>query len=363
MMFRGTEKYSGEEYDKKQESIGAFNNAFTSRDHTVYHVTFPSAHLETIVEMESERLHSLQLTQSHFDKEREVVKEERRLRVDNDPNDFFDPLMDLIFPSHPYGRSIIGSMKDLDNSTLNDCQNFYNMYYSPNNIILVLTGDFEIRNAKKLIQKNYEHLKVSEKLNERYAFKREDFQTQPRQVTLKRNIQAPTLAIGYRVPKLGSEESYALEILSHIFSGGESGRLYQLLVSQTNTALSIGSYYYGLKNEGVFMIYATLAPRAKLKTAKALIQGEINRILDTEVGEEELLKSKRAIMHDYVTSMKTIQKKGRILGAYESLFGDYSYYLKDLEHYQNVTSQNIKTVSSRFFIPQGISRVELIPVK
>ena len=142
MMFRGTKKYSGQDYEKKQESMGAINNAFTSRDHTVYHLTFPSSHLETILEMESERLRSLQLTQSNFDKEREVVKEERRQRTDNNPNDFFEPILKLVFPTHPYGRPIIGSMEDLDNTLLSDCQSFYDRYYSPNNTVLVLNWRF-----------------------------------------------------------------------------------------------------------------------------------------------------------------------------------------------------------------------------
>ena len=362
MMFRGTDKYSGQEYDKKQESLGALNNAFTSRDHTVYYVTFPSAHLETILEMESERLNSLQLTQNNFDKEREVVKEERRQRTDNNPNDFFEPIMKMVFPTHPYGRPIIGSMQDLDNSVLNDCQEFYSKYYSPNNIVLVLAGDFKINSAKKLIQKYYGHLEPSKNLKDRFIPAKEKEHQQTKHEVYKRNIQAPTIAFAYRVPKIGTNSSYVLEILSHILSQGESSRLYDLLIHRKNMALAVGSYYYGLKDEGVFIIYAMLAPDADLAKVKQLIHDEIQKISDTEVHSNELLKSTRSIMYEYVSSMKMIHRKARVLGVNESLFGDYTEFFKDLERYQKVTTKQIKQAAGQFFSKNNTSIVELLPL-
>ena len=161
MMFRGTNKYTGEEYEERLASIGATNNAFTSRDYTAYEVTLPSHKLEMVLEMEAERLKSLRLTQSYLDKEVEVVKEERRETTDNNPNEIFEPIMKLIFKSHPYGRPIIGWMRDLEKMSLKDCKKFYQSYYAPNNSILVLVGNFEVKKAKKWIQKYYGALKPS----------------------------------------------------------------------------------------------------------------------------------------------------------------------------------------------------------
>ena len=359
MMFRGTNNYTGEEYEEKLESIGARNNAFTSRDYTGYEVTLPKNKLEMVLELEAERLNSLQLTQSHLDKEVEVVKEERRMRTDNNPNEIFEPILNLVFKTHSYGRPILGSMKDLEDMTLKDCKKFYQSYYAPNNSILTLVGDFEIKTAKKWIQKYYGALQSSNiKPSPPY---KETPQKKARSIKLKRAVHAPTLAFAYRGPKSGEEGVYSLEVLSRILTSGESSRLHQLLVYKLKQALSVGGFYYDLKEEGIFMVFIMMSPKGNIQKVKELYLSEMNKILSNEVSKTELLKSKRSIMNGYISAVKSLSGKANSLSVNEAYFGDYRELFKDLDRYEKVTAQSIKTQANLYIAPEKMSTVELLP--
>lgn len=360
MMFRGTDKYTGEEYEERLASIGATNNAFTARDYTAYEITLPSHKLEMVLEMEAERLRSLRLVQSNLDKEVEVVKEERREQTDNNPNEIFEPMMSLIFKTHPYGRPIIGWMRDLEKMSLEDCKEFYQSHYAPNNSILTLAGDFDVKKVKKWIQKYYGSLKPSQL--KKQSLPAEASQTKQRRVTLKRAVQAPTLAFAYRGPKAGEHEAYSLEVLNRILSNGESSRLYQSLVYKQKLALSVGGFYYTLKEDGVFLVFIRLAPGGSLKKAKQLFLSEINKVLSLEVSEKELLKSVRSIMNDYVSSVKTLSGKANSLSLNEAYFKDYRELFKDLDRYQQVTLKTIKSAAKHYLSSHKVSIVELLPL-
>ena len=361
MMFRGTATYTGEEYEEKLESIGAKNNAYTSRDHTGYEVTLPSVHLEMVLEMEAERLNSLQLTQDNFDKEREVVKEERRQRTDNNPNEIFEPIMKTVFPSHPYGRPVIGWMKDLEEMNLEDCKAFYRQYYSPNNAILILAGDFNVNKVKAWIEQYYGVLKPSQ-IN-RPDVHSEQEQKKNRTLVLNRSVQAPTLAFAYKGPKAGEKGTYSLEVLSRILTSGESSRLYQPLVYQHKLALSVGGMYYSLGDAGVFLIFVKMAPGASLEQVKKIVYEEVEKAYTKEVSQKELLKSTRNIMHEYVSAIKDLSGKANSLGVNEAYFDDYRQFFRDLEEFRKVTADTIKNEARRYLVPEKSSVVELLPLE
>ena len=361
MMFRGTATYTGEEYEEKLESIGAKNNAYTSRDHTGYEVTLPNTHLEMVLEMEAERLNSLQLTQVNFDKEREVVKEERRQRTDNNPNEIFEPVMKSVFPSHPYGRPIIGWMKDLEEMSLEDCKAFYRQYYSPNNAILLLAGNFNVKKTKAWIEKYYGALKPSEINRPDVRF--EPDQKKNKRSVLRRSVQAPTLAFAYKGPKAGDQGTYSLEVLSRILTSGESSRLYKPLVYQHKLALSVGGMYYSLGDAGVFLIFVKMAPGANLERVKKIVYEEVEKTYTKDVSQKELLKSTRSIMHEYVSAIKDLSGKANSLGINEAYFGDYRQFFRDLEEFRKVTAETIKDEARRYLFPEKSSVVELLPLE
>ena len=360
MMFRGTAKYTGEEYEERLESIGARNNAFTSRDYTAYEVILPSHKLEMVLEIEAERLKSLQLTQSNFDREREVVKEERRMGIDNNPNEIFEPMMGLVFKSHSYGRPIIGFMKDLEKMSLEDCKEFYKSYYAPNNSILTITGDFNVKKTKKWIQKYYGALKPSQ-IKEVVSVDKKQAQKEKRSIVLRRAIHAPTLAFAYRGPKAGEEGTYSLGVLNRILASGESSRLHQILVYEHKLALSVGGFYYDLKEEGVFLIFIRMVPNGSLEKVKKLFLSEMGKILSTEVREKELLKSTRSIMNEYISTVKSLSGKVNSLSLNEAYFEDYRELFRDLERYEKVTAQTIKAQAGLHLSPEKIFEVVLLP--
>ena len=359
MLFKGTKKYTGEEYSKRLASIGAQINAYTTYDRTLYHILLPSKELEMVMEMEAERLNSLNVNRTNLATEIEVVKEERRLVIDNNPNEVFEPLMDSVFKTHSYRRPIIGSMKDVSNLSVEDCKEFYESYYAPNNAILVLAGDFDVKKAKKWIQKYYGVLEPSS-IKKQIVYS-EKPQKQARKKQIKRPVQAPTLAFAYRGPKAGEEGSYALEVLSHILTGGESSRLNQFLVYKHKLALAVGGFYYALKEEGIFIIIVSMAPGADLQKAKALIRAEIKNTQSVLVHQKELLKSVRAIMNDYISSVKSFRGKGELLAVNEAYFNDYRELFKDLDRYQKITAQTIKKYARMYLSPNKMSLVELVP--
>ena len=359
MMFRGTKKYTGEEYEEKLASIGARRNAWTDRDMTAYYVLLPSHKLKTVLEMESERLTSLQLTQNNLDTEIEVVKEERRMRTDNNPNEFLEPLMKLVLPSHPYGRPIIGWMKDLETLTLTDCQKFYQTYYAPNNAILTLAGHFDSKKAKKWIQKYYGALKPSE-LTPPVVHKTPP-QTKPRNMRIKRAIHAPTLVLAYRGPKAGDKRYYPLDVLNQVLTRGESSRLHKLLVYRHNLALSVGGFYYDMKDEGLFIVFVKMTPKGDLNKAQKLIMAEIQKARTSDISEKERLKSSRMIMNDYVSAVKSLSGKANSLSHYTAYFGDHRQLFHSLNEYENVTAESIRENAQLYLNDQKVSVVQLMP--
>ncbi len=361
MMFRGTKKYTGEEYEEKLESMGARNNAWTNRDLTAYHVLLPSHELKTVLKMEAERLNSLQLNQKNLNKEIEVVKEERRMRTDNNPNEFLEPLMKLIFPSHPYGRPIIGWMKDLETMTLTDCQKFYQTHYAPNNAILTLAGHFDSKKAKKWIQKYYGALKPSE-LPPAVTHK-VSAQTQPRNIRIKRAIHAPTLVLAYRGPKAGDKKYYPLDVLNQVLTRGESSRLHKLLVYRHKLALSVGGFYYDMKDEGIFLVVVKMTPTGDLNKAQKLIMAEIQKARTSDISEKERLKSARMIMNDYVSAVKSLSGKANSLSHYTAYFGDHRQLFHSLSEYENVTAESIRENARLYLNDKKVSVVQLVPEK
>lgn len=364
MMFRGTKRFSGDEYEKKLNTVGAINNAFTNWDMTGYYVYFPKQYLEMILDMESDRLQNLVITKNIFEKELEVVKEERRMRIDNDPGDIFEPMMKLVYPAHPYGRPVIGWMKDLEAMTVPDLKRFYQAHYAPNNIILVLAGDFNNKKAKKLIQKYYGPLRRSRinPLNTRA----QGVSSQKKVkhfVKYQRAIQGSTIAFGFRAPAANGDGSYDLDIASQVLTGGQSSRLKKLLIYEKRLAMSVNSFYHGMKGKGIFMIIVRLIPGASVESVKQLVFKEINKLSSQEVSDKELLKSQRSVLHFFISSIKNLSGKSSSLGEHEMLLGDYKEFFKQLDYYSGVTVQSIQKHVTQYLQKQQAFIVQLVPMQ
>ncbi|HLD74478.1 MAG TPA: pitrilysin family protein [Bdellovibrionota bacterium] len=351
MMFLGTQKYGKKEYDAILAAHGGINNAGTSHDYTDYYVNIPSSNLELVMELESDRLVNLNLTQENLNSEREVVKEERRLRVDNNPmGKMYITLFELAFPDHPYYWPTIGYMKDLNALTVQECQKFYKTYYSTNNTVVVLAGDFDADKALTLFKKYYENLPPQNipKL-EAPAI---PVQTKERVKVLKEPTQSDVMMMAYPTPAAGHPDMYALDILSKILSSGKTSRLFKKLIYEEQVASSAWASYYGLKQAGLFIFMVRMKPGFKIKKGEEHLFDEIQKIKREKVIDRELTKAKNQILSDFLFGLKTKNEIAENLGLNQIYYGDYRHFFTDIDRYNQVTAEDIQKVAQKYFMKE-----------
>ncbi len=360
MMFKGTKKYPEEKFERVVQANGAVNNAFTNNDYTGYYIDHPSDKLELIMDIESDRLLNLEVTEANLKSEREVVKEERRLRTENSvEGTLYEMLFGTVFKVHPYRWPVVGYMEDLNRMKVADCVAFYKKFYAPNNAILVIAGDINKENTKKLIDKYYGSMAPS--VLEGHSRSSEPVQRGERTQQIYKEVQTPTLAIAFKTTKAGVDESYALDLLSSILGDGESSRLHRRLVYREQRAMYTNAYNYTLQEEGIFGIMTSLRSGTNEDPVIQGIFGEIWRIRQTLVSEEELQKAKNTVMMTYVNSLKTIHGKANVLALNETLFGDYQMFFKDLDKYSAVTREKIQEVAQKYLKPEQRSILRIYP--
>jgi zinc protease len=362
MMFKGAKRYSGEQFDTILQLNGAINNAFTTYDYTGYHENFPSSKLELIMDIESDRMVNLQVTPENLKSEREVVKEERRWRVDDNPTGTLRELLySTAFKVHPYRWPVIGYMKDIDAITLEKAREFHKMYYAPNNAVIVIAGDFNTPQAKSLIEKYYGPLEAQTITPKPRPT--EPVQRGIRNASIDREVQTAQFAIAYHTPKAGEDESYALDLLANILGYGQSSRLHQRLVYKDQIASSITVYNYTLQDSGLFQMYVTMKPGVDPGKAQRALYGEMWRPAHMVIKPDELQKAKNQVMKSYVDGLKTVQGRAEALAVNEVLFADYERLFTDLDRYNKVTAEQIKKAAEKYLAPEKSTIVFLRPQK
>ena len=360
MMFKGAKRYTGSQFDTILQANGATNNAFTTNDYTGYYENLPSSKLELVIDIESDRMENLKIDAENLRTERDVVKEERGYRVDNNPSGMLrEAVFSTAFKVHPYKWPVIGYMKDLDNVTVEIAQNFHRTYYAPNNAVIVVAGDFKTDEVKKLIEKYYGAIKAQNIPQKKRPT--EPPQTSSRAQFLSKDVQNTQFVISYHSPKAGSDEAYALDLLANILGAGPSSRLYQRLVYKEQIASSAMSYNLTLQEAGLFEILVSLKPGSSFDRAQRAVYGEMWRPRNVLVTEEELQKAKNQVMKSYVDGLKTIHGKAEALALNEILYGDYEQLFKDLDRYNRVTADQIKKAAHKYLAPEKSSLVVLKP--
>lgn len=362
MMFKGAKKYSGKDFDRILHENGITNNAFTSWDYTGFYQNLPSSRLELMMDMEVDRMRFLKVDPKDLLSEQQVVAEERRWRVDNNPQGLMrEVLFGELYKIHPYTWPVIGTMNDIQAYTSDKLRYFYNEYYVPNNAVLVLSGDFQVEPTKKLIQKYYGKLKA-------HPVKEKTFPAEPPRQSkslkvIEKQIQAPALALGLQGLSAGDSESYALDLLAAVLGDGQSSRLYKKLVLDGTQATSVGAFSLANKNPGSFLISAQLKPGADLLAVEAVILSELDRMKTTLVSAPELQRAKSKVVADYVDNLTTIDGKAQALALNEIIFGDYKRLFSDLERYDKVTPAELQKAAQKYLNPQHRVTVHLVPQK
>ena len=362
MMFKGTAKYPKGEFSRLIRKNGGTDNAFTSQDFTAYFENLAATRVELALELEADRMQGLVLDRPELTTEREVVKEERRLRTEDDPQGaLVEALFAQAYFSHPYHWPVIGWFGDLDAMTLDDLQRHYDTYYSPNNATLIVVGDINADELLPTIKQLFEPIPRGPEPKPIATIEPE--QKGERRFLLKREAQVPFVMIGYRVPNFTSEDSYALDILDSILSHGKSARLYQSLVYEQKSALAVGSEYSLLQADpGLFYFYALVSPGQKPESVEDALHQEIKRLQTDPPLEQELQRAKNQVEATHVFEQDSNFRHAMLLGQAESVGAGWRKIDQFVEQIRAVTPKDIQRVARQYLIEDNRTVGTLIPL-
>ena len=359
LMFKGTKKFPDIETTYRENGVSGLN-AETSWDYTGYYASFPEEKLELILDVESDRMVHLQLSQEDLNKERQVVQEERRMRVDNSPyGQLFEKAFNLVFQKHPYRWPVIGYAKDIADYKLEDMTKWYKTYYSPNNAVLVISGKFSEKKARKLIEKYFGPLSAKEIPSEQTI--NEPEQLQPRTATLEKNVPIENILMIWRTPEYGSKEDLALKIISYILGAGESSRLYKQLVRKQSLLQDISCFLLDLAKHNMFFISYTLPKQTKESQVKKEILKDLEKIFSEEISPEEFEKVKNIQLNVMVSQLKRSSSRASRLALNEMYFGDYKKLYAHLDQMENLSTAFIKETAQKYLNGNRISYLKLTP--
>lgn len=361
IMFKGSENLGPEEHKNFISSIGGRYNATTDYDRTQYFQVFPSNYLERVLWMEADRLRSLNVSEENFKSERDVVKEERRVRIENPPfGRLLEVVLDNTYTTHPYKILPIGSMADLDAATLEDVRQFHATYYVPNNATLVISGDLNPEQTIQWVEKHFGSIPRGKPVPREIPA--EPAQTAERRlVDYHPNTPLPAVIFTYHVPEAGHPDMYALEVASNILSGGESSRLYRKLVYDQQIAIGAGGQAIVLEDPGVFFFYAFMQAGQSHEAGEKSLNEEIERLKSQPVSAEELVKAKNQLIAGLVFGRETTNDKADAAGYAKVILGDVDLVNSQLALYQKVTAADVQRVAQKYFTPQNRTVVTMLP--
>ena len=360
MMFNGAKKYGPKEFDRVLESRGGRSNAYTSNDLTVYHEDFAADALEKVLDLETDRMRSLTISDDSLASEREVVKEERRLRVDNDIVGLMDEeLNPLVYRAHPYRWPVIGWMADIENITREDCEAYFRTYYAPNNAALYLVGDFDPKQALKQIEAAFGDIPAQDAPEA--VIDAEPPQRGPRRSVIRYPAQAPSLMLGYRGPPARDADTLTLDVLQYILSVGEGSRLVRALVHEQELAVSLAMDWTWRFDPGTLLFLLELKPDSDPEKVEAALLEQLELVARKGVTTRELTKAKNMLQAHLLRELSTNSGRAHALGQYEVFFGSWKKGLTLPGAYGAITASQVRDAARRYLDPNLRSVVTLVP--
>lgn len=348
IMFKSTKNMKSEMMDRLTEDVGGFNNAFTADDVTVYYEVVPSNYLETLIWSEADRLSGLNVDDSNFKSERDVVKEEYRQSVLAPPYGRFEYLLQQkSFLQHPYKRPTIGSIEDLDAASLKDVQDFHTTYYRPDNATLVVVGDFEPKQLDAWVDKYFGPIPRPDRALPRVQIK-EPARSAETRVTEYGHNDLPAIGLTFLAPRQADLDSDALRVADAILSAGESSRLYHALVYEQQLAAEAGANAELREDASLFVLTAVLSEGKKPEDVERSLLAEVKKMQDAPVSAAELEKAKNQIITDQLRQRETSNGKALALGEAAVLLGDPARVNTDLERLQRVTAADVQRVAKKY---------------
>jgi zinc protease len=360
MMFKGTEKVGPEEFSRIIQENGGNLNAFTSYDNTAYFENLSSDRIQVAIHLESDRMQNLILRQEDFQTERMVVVEERRLRTEDNPQAFLlEQTMATAFQIHPYHWPIIGWMEDLSRLTLEDLKSYYQTYYNLVNAFLVVVGDFKKDELLPRIEKAFGSYARGVVPNQDKV--KDPPQIGERRISVKKEAQLPFLVMGYHVPNLRDPDSYVLEVIATILSGGKSSRFYQSLVREKRLVLSADADHSLLSRDpSLFYISADLLPGKEVAEVEKALDQELERLQKEPVGEKELEKAKNQLEAAFIYGQDSLYYQAMLLAQHEISL-DWRAIDSYLPSIREVSAEDIQRVAKRYLVPDNRTIGILVP--
>ena len=355
MMFKGTKKNPGGKFSEVISKLGGTENAFTSKDYTAYYQTLPSQHLEEAIKLESDRMSNLVVSKEDFLKEIEVIKEERRLRTDDQPEGIaYEQLYASAYNNSAYHDPIIGWMEDLHNMTEKDISNWYKNWYAPNNATAVIVGDIDFEKTFQLVEKYYGK-KKNIKINERIE-RVEPEQFGEKNISIVIPEKPSYLITGYKVPSLNTQnvekwECYALSVLSGILSSGPNSRLQKVLIREKKLASYADSGFSMFsRKDPLFLIDVNPIVGKKISDIEVEIGLVIQELKSKLVTQKELNRIKAQVLASEVYQQDSIDYQARILGMVKTSVGDTSIIKKYTTNISSVTAEQVREVAKKYLV-------------
>lgn len=361
LLFEGTKNIKRGEWDKIVSSKGGVNNATTNDDRTYYYEVFPSNALETGLWLESERLLHPVIEQVGVDTQNEVVKEEKRLRVDNRPyGNLLGEIKKNLFKEHPYRWTTIGSMDHLDAATLAEFQAFNAKFYVPNNATLVVAGDFEVEATKKMIQAYFGPIPKGEVFQK--DFPKEQPITQEYKATAyDANIQIPAIVACYRTPSFKTREARILDMISTYLSDGNSSKLYKKLVDDKKMALAVQAVNLSQEDYGIYALFALPLGETTLEALVKEFDEEIKKLQTELISEKDHQKLLNQFENQFVNANATLEGVASSLATYHLLYGDTDLINTEIELYRSITREEIMEVAQKYLGSNQRLLMEYLP--
>ena len=360
MMFNGAAKYGPKEFDRVLEARGGHSNAYTSNDITAYYEDFPAEALETVIDLESDRMRSLRLSDDSLEQEREVVKEERRLRTDNSVFGLMEEQLEaLVFLAHPYRWPVIGWMEDIERISRADCEAFFRTYYAPSNAAIYCVGDVEAEATLDRVERAYADIPRGP--DPAPVVQGEPAQRGERRARIRFPAQAPALLAGWRGPQARSPDAAVLDVVQVVLGVGESSRLRKRLVLERELAISVTLSWGWRADPGVFFAFAELAPDGSVSRVEEAMREEIEILARRGVTRTELARARALLRSSALHELATHHGVAHALGQAEALLGDWREAGRTLAQYAAVTDADVRRVTAEYLAPERRCVVELAP--
>jgi predicted Zn-dependent peptidase len=360
MMFKGSRNVDPEQHTSIVASVGGQANAYTNEDTTVFWQTIPAQYLPLVLWMEADRMASLRIDERTFVAEREVVKEERRMRIENPPYGLLNELIiSNAFDVHPYKHPVIGSMTDLNAATIDDVRDFYKTFYVPNNATLMVVGDFEVDTVTSLVNQYFARIPKGAAVPR--DIPQEPKHTKEKRVTLEQPWPLPAVVVTYHVPYNGHPDSYPMFVMSKTLSDGQTSRIYRKLVYETGLALTAFGSSSFLEQPGIFSAVALVNPGRSVDEVEKELIAQFDRLKTDGITERELQRAKNQFARDYIVSRLSIKEKASQLGHAEVIQKDMASADGEFDTFQKVSLDDIKRVARTYFVPEGRMVMRIMP--